>query len=330
MSTFKAYRTEEIDGKFINSIQNIDKSVLDNSELVVKVAYTGINYKDYLSSIGNKGITRNYPHTPGIDASGYVVSDKTGTFAQGEEVIVMGYDLGMNTDGGFAEYIGVPAEWAIRKPEGLSLKQAMQIGTSGFTAALGISKMLQAGQDPQNGAVIVSGATGGVGTWAVQILSTLGFEVWAVSGKEEDKQLLIDLGAARILKREEVMIPKEKALVRPTIAGAFDAVGGEMLVSLLKQTEKFGSVATCGNVGGNNIEMTVFPFILNGVNLLGITSANVSKSMRFNVWDLLAKTANTELVAKYGKEISLEEVDSAFDLIKNGKHTGRFTVSIVR
>ena len=328
MKTFKAFRTEEINQYFVNTIQEIDKSTLESGEVIIEVAYSGINYKDYLSSRGNKGVTRNYPHTPGVDVSGRIVSDKTNSFHPGDEVIVMGYDLGMNSDGGFAEYISVPASWVLRKPERFSLQQTMQIGTSGFTAALGIKKMLQSGLKPADGAIVVSGATGGVGIWAVQMLSKLGFEVWAVTGKTEVIPMLESLGAKQILNRDEIMAPIEKPLLRPRWAGAFDTVGGETLSSLLKQTSKSGSVATCGNVGGIALSITVLPFILNGINLLGINAADTLMSVREEVWALLEEIAEPLQVSKFGKEITLEQIGDALDQVGKSGHIGRFTIKV--
>ncbi len=326
--TFKACRTQESDGVFTNSIQHVGYADLAGAEVVIEVHYSGINYKDYLSSIGNKGITRNYPHTPGIDASGVVVSDSTGSFTPGTEVVVMGFDLGMNTDGAFAEYIGVPAAWVLAKPEGFSLKECMQIGTSGFTAALGISKMLRSGQKPEDGDVVVSGATGGVGVWAVQMLSSLGFNVIAVSGKSDSSAMLESLGAKGVLTREDIATPAEKPLLRPRWAGALDTVGGETLVTLLKQTSKSGSVATCGNVGGMALNMTVLPFILNGINLLGINAADTPMDIRREVWQLLERVAKPGIVCQHGREIALEDISEALSLMGSSSHTGRFTISI--
>ncbi len=328
MSTFKAFRTEEIDGKFISSVQQIDKNTLPENEVLIKVLYSGINYKDLLSSKGNKGVTRKYPHTPGIDAAGIVVEDSSASFSQGAEVVVMGYDLGMNLDGGFAEYISVPAAWVMPKPTKFTLKETMLIGTSGFTAALGISKMLRMGQTPTDGAVIVSGATGGVGSFAVQMLSALGFEVCAITGKEDAHAMLESLGAKEILKRSDVLVSPEKPLLRPRWAGALDTVGGEMLAAIIKQCKKEGSVATCGNVGGMGLPLTVLPFILNGVNLLGINAADTLMATRQKVWTLLEEIANPQALAGMGKEISLEEVAQALTLIENGAHNGRFLIRI--
>ena len=325
---YKAFRTVELpDGTFTSSVVELDEAAL-SGEVVVRVAYSGINYKDFLSAGGNKGITKQYPHTPGIDAAGTVVSDSTGTFAPGAEVVVMGYDLGMNTDGGFAELIAVPAAWVLAKPATFTLRQTMEIGTSGFTAALGISKMLRMGMTPEDGPVVVSGATGGVGTWGVQLLASMGFEVWAATGKAESAPMLLELGAAKVVGRDEIAAPKEKPLLRPAWAGALDTVGGDTLVALLKRTKKNGSVATCGNVGGAKLEMTVLPFILNGVNILGINAADTLMPVRKQVWQLLEEYARPDLVAKAGREIGLDEVAEALEAMKTSAHTGRFLIKL--
>ncbi|MGL5317767.1 MAG: YhdH/YhfP family quinone oxidoreductase [Bacteroidales bacterium] len=329
MQMFKAFRTVEENGVFTSSVQQIPFASLPTNEVLVKVHYSGINYKDLLSSKGNKGVTKVYPHTPGIDAAGVVVSDSTGKFIAGDEVVVMGYDLGMNTDGGFAEYISVPAAWVLLKPSRFTLRETMLIGTSGFTAALGISKMLRNGQAPSDGPVVVTGATGGVGSFAVQILSKLGFDVYCVTGKPEMKDALVALGAKDIILRSDFMVLPEKPLVRPKYAGGLDTVGGEMLVSLLKQCFKSGSVATCGNVGGADLKMTVLPFILNGINLLGINAADTPMAVRKQVWDLLCNSVEPDQVAKLGTEISLQEVGVALDKISQGKHTGRFLIQLL-
>ncbi|MEG1586967.1 MAG: YhdH/YhfP family quinone oxidoreductase [Bacteroidales bacterium] len=330
MKTFKAFRIHETDGVFRSRIENILFEECPSHEVLIKVHYSGINYKDLLSSRGNKGITKVYPHTPGIDAAGIVVSDRSGSFLPGQKVVVMGYDLGMNTDGGFAEYISVPAAWVLPKPDKFTLKETMQIGTSGFTAALGISKMLRMGQKPEDGPILVSGATGGVGIHAVQLLTSLGFDVWAVTGKDAMHQELLNLGAKKILTRQEVSISPEKPLLRPRWAGALDTVGGEMLVAILKQCQKSGSVATCGNVGGISLQMTVFPFILNGINLLGINAADTPMSVRKEVWQLLEQAADPISTGRSGKEITLEEIAGELDLMERGEHIGRDVITLLR
>ncbi|MGL5731373.1 MAG: YhdH/YhfP family quinone oxidoreductase [Bacteroidales bacterium] len=328
MNTYKAYRTREAEGEYLSEVKEISFDDLPCNDVLIKVAYSGINYKDLLSVKGNKGVTKSYPHTAGIDAAGTVVNDKSGQFMNGEEVVVMGYDLGMNTDGGFAEYISVPSDWVLRKPHKFTLKQTMEIGTSGFTAALGISKMIQMGAKPENGPMIVTGATGGVGVYAVQILSAMGFDVWAVTGKKESEELLYTLGAQSVLSREEINVAKEKPLVRPRWAGGLDTVGGDTLVNLLKQCKKSGSVATCGNVGGMELNMTVLPFILNGINLLGINAADTPMDHRIKVWRLLEKYAKPNIVSKSGKEIALDEIAKAIDSMSNSSHTGRFLIKL--
>ncbi|MGL4293847.1 MAG: YhdH/YhfP family quinone oxidoreductase [Bacteroidales bacterium] len=328
MKTFKAYRTFEKPDGFESEVTTMDFDSLKDHDVIIKVIYSGINYKDLLSDRGNRGVTRNYPHTPGIDAAGIINMDRSGTFSVGEEVVVMGYDLGMNTDGAFAEYISVPVEWVMRKPKGFSLKQTMQIGTSGFTAALGISKMLQMGMKPENGPVVVTGATGGVGMHGVQMLSKLGFTVWAVTGKKELEPALKQLGASCILGRDEVLAPQEKPLLRPRWAGALDTVGGEMLVSLLKQCSKSGSVATCGTVGGASLSMTVLPFILNGINLLGINAADTPMTERVKIWELLESIAEPDITAKNGEEIGLDEIGDALQKMSSNQHAGRYLIRI--
>jgi len=326
--TFKAYRTEESAEGFINSIQQLDFASLPSNEVTIKVAYSGINYKDYLSSIGNRGVTKRFPHTPGVDASGWIEEDTTHTYTQGQPVIVMGFDMGMNQDGAFAEYIRVPAAHVLPLPSAFSLEEAMRIGTSGFTAALGIRKMIQMGAKPSDGPLVVSGATGGVGSFAVIILAGLGFEVWAMTGKAEKEAQLRKFGAQKILRREDVMLAPKKALARPRWAGAFDCVGGQTLTSLLRQCQQAGSVATCGNVGGAELEMTVYPFILNGVNLLGINAADTPMTIRKEIWKMLEKAIDPTLLLDTGTLISLEEVTTALDKIGKGKHTGRYTLKL--
>lgn len=324
---YKAYRTIETEGGFTSEVTFLNESDLQG-EVLVKVAYSGINYKDYLSANGNKGVTKKYPHTPGIDAAGVVVKDDTNTFNAGDEVVVMGYDLGMNTDGGFAEYIAVPVAWVLPKPKRFTLKETMQIGTSGFTAALGIMKMVQMGAKPEQGPIVVSGATGGVGTYGVQMLAKMGFEVWAVTGKADAAEMLQNLGAARVVGRDEIMAPAERPLLRPVWAGALDTVGGDVLVSLLKQCQKSGSVATCGNVGGMKLEITVLPFILNGINLLGINAADTPMEERKKIWSFLEQWAEPSMLEATGKEISLDEVGEALADMGRQAHTGRFLIRL--
>lgn len=328
MATFKAFRVCEENGVVSHSIEQRNISDLPENDVLVKVHYSGINYKDLLSSQGNKGITRNYPHTPGIDAAGIVEEDKSDRFSKGTKVIVTGYDLGMNTSGSFAEYIRVPVEWVVALPVTLSLEEAMIIGTSGFTAALGIDKMMRMGQRPEMGPIVVSGATGGVGSYAVQILATSGFEVWASSGKPDDGYLT-NLGANKVISRDELNDQSGKPLLKPRWAGAFDAVGGNTLVSLLKQTSKEGSIATCGNVGGMKLDVTVLPFILNGVNLLGINAADTKMEYRVQLWTKLANEWKPKGLKEVANFITMEELSASLDKMAKGEHRGRFVLKLV-
>lgn len=328
MNTFKAYRVHETAKGFVRNIEEIPFSVLPENEVLVKVCYSGINYKDLLSSRGNKGVSKNYPHTPGIDAAGRIEEDASGQFKPGEEVIVMGYDLGMNTHGAFGEYIRVPAAWVMPLPEGIDLHQAMSIGTSGFTAALGVLKMLRCGQKPEMGPILVTGATGGVGSYAVQLLRLIGFDVIASTGKLDEKEYLLALGATQVIERSEIMDSSGKPLLRKRWAGAFDTVGGATLVSILKACGKESCVATCGNVTGPVLETSMLPFILNGVNLLGINAADTPMPFRKEIWKTLIQQWNYRPRTETESLISLEEVEDALAKMEQGKHRGRFVIAL--
>ncbi|MCZ6899144.1 MAG: YhdH/YhfP family quinone oxidoreductase [Bacteroidetes bacterium] len=327
--TFKALRvTEDDTGKFVRNIveRNIDD--LPDGDVLVKVHYTALNYKDALSSTGNKGVTRNYPHTPGIDGAGVVVESKNSVFKMGDKVLVTSYDLGMNTDGAFAEYIRVPAEWVIPLPKGLDLRDCMILGTAGLTAGIGLYKMEMMGQDPQQGPLVVSGASGGVGSMAVGILAKAGYRVIASSGKDNIGGFLKNLGASEVVDREYINDDTSRPLLKPQWAGAIDTVGGNTLSTLIRGCQPGGSVASCGLVGSPNFSTTVFPFILNGINLLGLDSANFPKKERQQVWNQLAgpwKIPNLEKVATLCK---LHELDPYIDQILRGTLKGRVVVEM--
>ena len=252
------------------------------------MAYSSLNYKDALSARGNKGVTRQYPHTPGIDASGTVIESTSPEFKEGDQVIVTGYDLGMNTLGGFGEFINVPADWVVPLPVGLSLKESMVIGTAGFTAALAMHHLLQCLQKPGDGPLLVTGATGGVGSLAILLASKLGFEVIASSGKSYKQEYLTSLGAKKVIERSAVDDQSGRMLLRAQWAGAIDTVGGNTLATVLKSLQQHGNVAACGNVASPLLNTSVFPFILNGVNLLGVNSATTPMPLRREIWDNLS------------------------------------------
>lgn len=317
---------EEEDGTFSRAIENKSTAELPSGEVLIKVAYAALNYKDALSSSGHKGITKNYPHTPGVDACGTVVSCETSDFIKGDEVIITSYDFGMNTSGGFQEYIRVPAAWPVRKPENLSLEEAMILGTGGFTAALSLYKMEQNGQHPDMGSVLVTGSTGGVGSMAVEILSINNYSVIASSGKAAEHDYLRKLGASKIVDREAADDKSGRPLLKSAWAGAIDTIGGNTLATCIKACGRNGNVAVCGLVVSPELNTTVYPFILNGVNLLGIETAETPRNIRLTIWELLAEKWKPKQLNQMKKIISLEQLDEHIALMLEGKSKGRIVV----
>lgn len=328
---FKALRVIETEpGKFERTIIDQHLDELPAGDVLIRVQYSSLNYKDALSATGNKGITRNYPHTPGIDAAGIVELSRNEKFAHGDEVLVTGYDLGMNTAGGYAQYIRVPAGWVVSKPANLNLRECMAIGTAGFTAATALYKMELMGQAPSAGPVVVTGASGGVGSLAVAILAGAGYEVIAVSGKQHAGEYLRHLGAQRIEPREWVNDESGKALLKPRWAGAIDTVGGNTLITLLKGCSLEGTVVCTGLVGSAKIEGTVYPFILNGVSLIGVGSAEMPMAVKLRIWEKLSGPWNCkDKLNAIVKEVSLEELNSTYiDAILKGNVMGRIVVDL--
>ncbi|WP_394706459.1 YhdH/YhfP family quinone oxidoreductase [Draconibacterium orientale] len=327
-STFKAFRIEEIDGIYQGSVQEMDFGTLNNNEVLVKVHYSSLNYKDALSASGNKGVTRNYPHTPGIDAVGIIEKSNSDLYAVGEKVIVTSYDLGMNTDGGFAEYIQVPAEWAVKLPENMTMKEAMIYGTAGLTAGMSVLRLTELIK-PEDGKIAVSGATGGVGALSVCILSKLGYSVVAITGKETERDYLMNLGAEEVLLRSEVENFAKKPLLKPLFAGAIDTVGGVILENIIKSTNAIGVVTCCGNVASPKLDLTVFPFILRGVTLIGIDSQNYPMKYRKIVWNKLSQEWKPKQLNHTCNEIKLKDVGQKIELMLQGKLKGRTVVTLV-
>ncbi|NII29012.1 YhdH/YhfP family quinone oxidoreductase [Pseudoflavitalea sp. X16] len=328
---FKAlWVTETADGKFERNIVERVIDDLPQGEVVIRVLYSALNYKDALSATGNKGITRKYPHTPGIDAAGIVEISRNEQFATGDEVIITGNDLGMNTCGGFGEFIRVPAAWVVRKPEGYTLKECMILGTAGVTAALALHKMELLGLHPDQGPIVVTGSTGGVGSIAVSLLAKSGYEVIAVTGKNHAHEYLQHLGAHKIETREFVNDTSGKALLRPQWAGAIDTVGGNTLLTLLKGCKPEGAVVSTGLVSSPKLEATVYPFILNGVSLLGVGSAETPMTTRLLIWDKFKDTWNIrDKLNAIAKEVTLEELNLTYiDSILQGKIMGRIVIKI--
>ena len=328
-TTFRAYRvTEDESGKFHREIVRRAVDDLPGGDVLIKVQYAALNYKDALSFTGNKGVTRKYPHTPGIDGAGVVVESQSSHFQPGDQVLVTSYDLGMNTDGAFSEYVRVPAEWVLPLPEGLSALESMVIGTAGLTAGIGLHKMEKMGQTPQQGPIVVSGATGGVGSMAVALMATAGYEVIASTGKEDMADYLKGLGAKEVVNREYISDDSSRPLIKPLWAGALDTVGGNTLATLVKGCKAEGNVTSCGLVSSPVLPTTVFPFILKGVNLLGIDSANYPAEDRMMVWHKLAGDWRLSNMDHITRTCSLEELDPYVDEMLKGKSKGRVVVNM--
>ena len=303
-------------------------SDLPEGEVLVRVRYSSLNFKDGLSCIGNPGVTRNYPHTPGVDASGEVVESSDSRFKVGDSVIVTGYDLGMNTSGGFGQYIRVPANWLVPLPQELSFKDAMIYGTAGYTAALSAHALQKHGVTPEQGEIAVTGSTGGVGSVAVGLLAHLGYNVVASTGKKDETEFLQDLGAAEIIGREDVNDESKKPLLRERWAGAVDTVGGTTLASLLKATKRGGAVAATGLVASSDLPTTVFPFILRGVSLLGIDSGFTPTNLRREIWSKLAGVWKFPQLEQLTIDCTLETLDPEIDKILAGGQRGRVVVDL--
>ena len=301
---------------------------LPAGEVLVRVAWSSINFKDALSAAGNKGVTRNYPHTPGIDAAGTVAASASDRFQAGDEVIVIGYDLGMNTPGGFAEYIRVPASWVVALPTGLNLRQSMIIGTAGFTAALCVEKLLLNGLEPIQGPVLVTGASGGVGSFAVALLAHLGFEVVALTGSASAHDFLRELGASRIIGREDLSSVSAKPLLAETWAGAVDVAGGDVLFNVIKSLKYGASVACCGLVASAALQATVFPFILRGVNLLGVDSVNLPLTDKQRVWKRLATEWKLKDLDQLETVVNFQGLDQALKTVLHGDSRGRLVLDL--
>ncbi len=316
------------EGNFTRNIETVDRSFLPENDILIKVAYAGLNYKDALSANGNKGVTKKYPHTPGVDASGIIAESTDPDLPVGMEVIVTSYDLGMNTKGGFAEYISVPSEWVIPLPEGITLREAMVMGTAAYTAALALHKMEQGGQKPEMGEILVTGASGGVGSMAIAILHKAGYTVVASSGKQEHYSWLKNIGAKRCINREEVNDESGKPLMSPAWAGAIDTVGGNTLATILKRCGRNGNVAACGLVSSAELHTTVFPFILNGVNLLGVDSAETPRELRLEIWKRLASDLKPHDLEEMTVVVPLEKIVNYMEDILEGETVGRVVADL--
>jgi acrylyl-CoA reductase (NADPH) len=324
---FKAFWVEKSDAGFERSIVERQIDDLPDGEVLIHVQYSSLNYKDALSATGNPGVTRQFPHTPGIDAAGVVVESSDGQFSAGDEVIVIGFDLGMNTHGGFAERIRVPSAWVVPMPAGLDSHTSMIIGTAGFTAAACVQKLEANGATPDSGPVLVTGATGGVGSVAVKLLASQGYEVAAVTGKVEQHDFLKELGASEILSREDAHAGADKALLAPRWGGVVDTVGGDILFNAVKSLRYGASVAACGLVGGPAFSATVLPFILRNVNLLGVDSVELPLAQKAAIWQRLGAAWKLDLSA-LEEALSFDSLSGAIDRILAGDMVGRGVIHL--
>ena len=325
--SYKALIVEEPEkNNFVRRIKNANINDLPKGDVLIRVLYSSLNYKDALSATGNRGVTRQYPHTPGIDAAGIVEKSLVDTIKEGEKVIVTSYDLGMNTSGGFGQYIRVPGDWVVKLPNGLDLKQSMILGTAGFTAGMSIFKLTQTIR-PEHGDILVTGATGGVGSLASGILSHLGYSVTAVSGKT-DTSLLNNLSVKTIISRKDFLENIKPPILKPQWAGAIDTVGGEILSTAIKSTKQDGIVTCCGNVASPDLPINVFPFILRGISLLGIDSQHCPMALRSSIWEKLATDWKFDYLDSIYDEIFLDQLNDKIQLILKGKLKGRTLVNL--
>lgn len=314
--------------RYVQTVEECDSVNLPAGELLVRVRYSSLNYKDALSANGNRGVTRSYPHTPGIDAAGVVAESTSKDFREGDEVIVTGFDLGMNTPGGFGEYIRVPAAWALHLPTSMSLRDSMSYGTAGLTAAIAVQRLVSAGVDSKSGRVLVTGAKGGVGGFAVAILSRIGFQVEAATGTKSAEDYLKGLGALKIVSRDRLERDETKPLLHADWSGAVDTVGGKILATVIRSVGYGGAVAACGNVASGSFDGTVYPFILRGVSLLGVDSVSYPMAMRRQLWERLAGDWNVLDLKLSVEECGLSLLSDRISRMMQGSLFGRVLVDL--
>lgn len=326
---YRALRVSETPSGFTRSVEELNSGRLAGPGNLVRVHYSSLNYKDALSASGNRGVTSNYPHTPGIDAAGIVVRSAGGRFPEGRKVLVTGFDMGMNTPGGFGEYVQVPDDWIVPLPTGLTLKEAMIFGTAGFTAAYGVLKIVRSGITADIGPVVVTGSTGGVGSIATALLSLLGYRVTAVTGKNSQSDFLLKLGAEKAVDRQTVTDHSGRHLLKGTWAAAVDTVGGTILDTVIRQTQSAGIVVCCGNILGHSLQTSIYPFILRGIGLLGIDSGSCPMSRRLELWEKLAGDWKLPQLEEISREVSLDHLPGEIDAILKGEQSGRVVVNLL-
>jgi len=328
MEKFKALLIEDVDGKVTSGFKDLQVDDLDPGEVLIKTAYSSVNFKDALAATGAGKIIRRFPCVGGIDLSGTVVESKSSKFKVGQEVIATSYDIGVAHHGGYSEYCRIPESWVVAMPEGLDLFGAMALGTAGFTAGLAVERMEHNGLTPSSGPVVVNGATGGVGGIAVDILSGLGYSVTAVTGKSDQDSYLKDIGASDVIHRDTLDLEKIKPLARETWAGAVDNLGGDMLAWMASSVKVGGAIASIGLASSFKLNTTVMPFILRGVSLLGIDSVNAEMAIRQRVWERLASDMKPQHINQIVSQIEFDELPSVFAKVMKSEMKGRAVVKI--
>jgi acrylyl-CoA reductase (NADPH) len=327
--TFKALVVSIDNNKnYTREIKNRKLTDLVKGDILIRVNYSSINYKDILSVTGNPGVTRRYPHTPGIDAAGVVVKSNSNDFQEGDKIIVISHDLGMNTPGGFSEYISVPSSWISKLPVNLTLRESMIFGTAGFTAAIAVQEIINQKITPNSGPIIVSGATGGVGSLSISFLSKLGYEVIASSGKTESYDYLKSIGANEVIGREALSDTSKMPQLKEKWIAGIDTVGGLSLTTMLKSCKKYGSIISTGNITSQNLEISILPFILRGIKLIGINSEFKNMIERNEIWDKIANEWKPACLEKIVKDCKLDDLDFEIENAINGKQIGRVVVSL--
>lgn len=323
----KAFIVEKIeDKKFISGIKEVEIPTIQENEVLIKTTYSSLNYKDALSSVGNSGVTKNFPHITGIDVAGVIEKSNSTEFEVGEKVLVTGYDLGMNTNGGHSEYVKVPASWVVKMPQNISDKEIMTYGTAGLTAALSVNELLK--NDITSGNVLVTGATGGVGSIAVSILNKLGFNVTAISGKEEKIDFLKSIGASEVILRKDFDVQNKRPMGSEKYDAVIDTVGGNILAEALKQIKYDGVATCCGLTSSFELNTNVFPFILRGVRLIGIDSVECKKEKKVAAWEKISNEFKIDNLDELTTQIDLDEIKEALNSLLAGNAVGRYLVKI--
>lgn len=326
--SFKAYVIHQEDGKVVSRFVNMSEDQLDPGEVTIRTAYSSVNYKDALAATGAGKIIRRFPCIGGIDLAGTVTESTDPRFAKGDEVLATSYDIGVAHHGGFAERARVPADWVVKLPPGMTCKEAMTFGTAGFTAGLAVVRMEANGLQPGNGPVIVSGASGGVGSIAIEALAKLGYHVVALTGKDNQAEYLKDIGAKEVMLRQSLDLAKIKPLDKSLWAGAVDNLGGDVLAWMASTMQIGGTLASIGLAASHTLNTTVMPFILRGVSLLGIDSVNCQMTQRAAVWQRLAGDMRPQHLERMTRTIAFDELPTVFDDFIKSRVTGRIVVEI--